>query len=745
MEMKNLVTMKCQLTIIALLIMLLCPTSGLSQTIHLTVAETFAKEHPATSFYINKSNRIVRVYGKAFAHGSTAMKSAEEFLHTWAGIWGCNKNDLIPKGPWGNEQHVQPMMYDSQTGTYRFTCIGYTQTVSGIPVYGTRLTVLVRNEPNFPSVLVSANLHDLGDWNLPDTKPDKSLIAPAVSRILDRSHALSKPRVVVFAGLDEIATPPRLAFVTEATLGKKSDGTYEKWLYIIDALDGSVLYIENRILHDIPGNVTAMATQSSGADECEVEDIEPLAYALISGSEASTYADADGNFNFPNNGSNDVILTSEIRGIWFTVHNQANQDSSISEIVPSDGAVKFVHNEENVDELYRSEVNAYIESNVVRDFTLEIHPDYPTIGSQKEWPVNVNIDSSCNAFYDYESINFFRRSDSCNNTAFSMVVHHEYGHHLVSVGGSGQGEYGEGMADTMAVLITGDNHISRGFYIGDCESGIRNADNDCQYLEDSCSSCGGQIHACGQLLSGCIWDIREQLMNKYPNGNEIISNLAINSILLHFGRQIDGAIPIDFLVLDDDDDNLLNGTPHADEIVYGFNSHGLPTPLINYLQFDLVGGLPPMFNPSGGDELMLSITNGLAEFQPETAYIYFHTGNLVFVQSQMNDLGNNLFSFTTPPIPCGNTASFWFSARTTDNQNVFYPLPPSMGQYFNVDTSCDSYCISDLNNDSLVDITDLLQVIAQWGSANTPADVNQDGIVDVSDLLIVVGNWGPCE
>ncbi len=24
-------------------------------------------------------------------------------------------------------------------------------------------------------------------------------------------------------------------------------------------------------------------------------------------------------------------------------------------------------------------------------------------------------------------------------------------------------------------------------------------------------------------------------------------------------------------------------------------------------------------------------------------------------------------------------------------------------------------------------------------------DVNEDGIVDVSDLLIVVGNWGECE
>ena len=29
------------------------------------------------------------------------------------------------------------------------------------------------------------------------------------------------------------------------------------------------------------------------------------------------------------------------------------------------------------------------------------------------------------------------------------MVHHEYGHHLVNVGGSGQGQYGEGMSDVM--------------------------------------------------------------------------------------------------------------------------------------------------------------------------------------------------------------------------------------------------------------------------------------------------------
>jgi hypothetical protein len=57
----------------------------------------------------------------------------------------------------------------------------------------------------------------------------------------------------------------------------------------------------------------------------------------------------------------------------------------------------------------------------------------------------------------------------------------------------------------------------------------------------------------------------------------------------------------------------------------------------------------------------------------------------------------------------------------------------------------ETLCEPDINGDGIVNVTDLLAVIDQWGQSNSPADVNGDGIVDVTDLLAVVGNWGPCE
>jgi hypothetical protein len=48
----------------------------------------------------------------------------------------------------------------------------------------------------------------------------------------------------------------------------------------------------------------------------------------------------------------------------------------------------------------------------------------------------------------------------------------------------------------------------------------------------------------------------------------------------------------------------------------------------------------------------------------------------------------------------------------------------------------------DVNNDSNVDVSDMLAVIAGWGTCVCPADLNRDGLVNVTDLLAVIENWG---
>ena len=53
-------------------------------------------------------------------------------------------------------------------------------------------------------------------------------------------------------------------------------------------------------------------------------------------------------------------------------------------------------------------------------------------------------------------------------------------------------------------------------------------------------------------------------------------------------------------------------------------------------------------------------------------------------------------------------------------------------------------CPGDTNADGVVDVTDLVNVVLQWGSADPGSDLNDDGVVDVKDLLEVILAWGPC-
>jgi len=117
--------------------------------------------------------------------------------------------------------------------------------------------------------------------------------------------------------------------------------------------------------------------------------------------------------------------------------------------------------------------------------------------------------------------------------------------------------------------------------------------------------------------------------------------------------------------------------------------------------------------------------------------------------------GAVIFDSESPCIDNGSDALLPIDALDLDNDgDLFEPLPLDFfgelrigGE--SVDIGSIEYhsqpCLGDLDGDLIVNITDLLTIIAQWGTANSPADINQDGIVDVSDLLIVIGNWGPCE
>ncbi len=534
-------------------------------------ADELRQLHPGASFY-SQGDRIASVYGTALGGGQSPESVADEFVLTHSNLFGVSAADLVPGNTFSG-QYTQPMMYDAASGTYKFTLVYYHQMKDGIPVYGSDLRLLVRNEPDHPLVLVNSSLHDLGGFQVPAGVTQSIAEQAAIDAALRVEPGLtnfSASELVIWAGLEDEPATPTVAISFVGDNGLPGTSEYKRWRFVADAGTGAILHRWNLILNSVVyGSVCGMGTTSPKADICNPEVSTAMPYAKVTIGTNTAYANASGNFTITYSGPSLMTVQSYIAGLYFVVQNEGGPNTTLSTTVFAPGPANFVHNSTNTSEFNRAEVNGYIQANVIRDWTLIQNPVYPTVWNQTGFPVNVNINDNCNAFYDGASINFFRAVGGCANTSYSNVVHHEYGHHLAETAGSGQGAYGEGLGDSVGMLIADDPVMAYGFE-DDCNAGIRTADNTYQY------PCSGEIHDCGQLLSGCIWSARNLMAVTYPSTYlQILSSLTVNSILLHTGTNITPQICTDFLVLDDDDADLSNGTPHYSEITAGFAAHNM--------------------------------------------------------------------------------------------------------------------------------------------------------------------------
>ena len=58
---------------------------------------------------------------------------------------------------------------------------------------------------------------------------------------------------------------------------------------------------------------------------------------------------------------------------------------------------------------------------------------------------------------------------------------------------------------------------------------------------------------------------------------------------------------------------------------------------------------------------------------------------------------------------------------------------------------CGDVCTGDVDGDGMVNTTDLLTLLADWGPCpDCASDFDDDDDVDTSDLLTLLAAWGPC-
>src|SRR5262249_12898188 len=145
---------------------------------------------------------------------------------------------------------------------------------------------------------------------------------------------------------------------------------------------------------------------------------------------------------------------------------------------------------------------------------------------------NVNINSTCNAFWDGASVNFYKSGGGCNNTGeIAGVFLHEWGHGLDENDGGGYDNPSEAYADITSFMVTHVSCIGRGFYqSGNCSgygdaclncSGIRADDwtqhashtpqTPANFVQPDCGGgggpCGREPHCEGYVSAESLWDL----------------------------------------------------------------------------------------------------------------------------------------------------------------------------------------------------------------------------------------------
>ena len=383
------------------------------------------------------------------------------------------------------------------------------------------------------------------------------------------------------------------------------------------------------------------------------------------------FTNASGNFAISGLTGSTITVTASLLGRWFELINFGGAGVTETLEITPPGPANFFFNLDNGNELVRAQVNAFVESNRVRTFALDANPNYPTLDNTA-FPVTVNrADGFCpgNAWYSGQgggNMNFCRAGGAYNNTAFSSVVYHEYGHHLVNAGGSGQGAYGEGMADAIGVLMQDIPELGLGFRSATCDSGLRTADNDLQY------PCFGEIHYCGQLLSGCVWDIRNELVATNPTDyTAILAGLTINSIHVAQRTSID---PEHVHRLPDArrrqrDDLRRDAALRSDHRRLRGARHGRAG--ARAVVGDLPGWTSRLRGAHGRDRTR-DISGVTAEPLPGTGVLHYDAGTGP-IALPMQQVAPNVYDAVFPPVACRTRLSYWFSAQTTTGETATWP------------------------------------------------------------------------
>ncbi|MCY0989423.1 hypothetical protein OV203_19945 [Nannocystis sp. ILAH1] len=441
--------------------------------------------------------------------------------------------------------------------------LGFEQRVRGVAVEGGQVSFRFRND----------RLFMIGSEALPHVAAPAVRSVGAAQARAAASDWLERdlsPGTVTFEAAHEAVVLPlvragKVDYATVVPVELSTTAPRGRWRVYVDAATGepvarkqTLLFASGKVAYDAPLREPGGERQDWPANRA----------ALTVGGMNVTSTEA-GDVTW--NGNNATTVTTRASGTQVTVNNDAgNPATGNLNLQPNQTAVWGAPNDEQVD----AQISTFVHANVVIEYVRQIDPGFGWLGEQLQATVNIN--ESCNAYYD-GNINFFRQSNQCNNTGrVADIVYHEYGHgvhdHAIIQGvGNFDPSLSEGVSDYLAATIVDDPAMGIGFFLND-PGPLRHIDpngSEAVWPDDI----AGDPHTTGLIIAGALWDLRKALVeDQGPGGVAHADHLYYESIR----RAVDiPSMYFEALAADDDDGDLANGTPNQCLINAAFAKHGL--------------------------------------------------------------------------------------------------------------------------------------------------------------------------
>ena len=281
--------------------------------------------------------------------------------------------------------------------------------------------------------------------------------------------------------------------------------------------------------------------------------------------------------------SSPALLKAGLEGQWAKVIVvDSNNTASYERTTAINENYNLIWDDDNSDIKQRM---LYYYANKAHDYIKMIDPDFAGLDHCIEiYIYNKNSPhQKPNAGSDpfTGNISYYYIGDKSFNFAeCPSILYHEYGHGVVGKLYEKSATCAltnitlhEAFADLYTAMLEDNYSVGVGYKVNEPETPIRSLKNNCRYPEDI----NYEPHHDSRILSGAYWDLKEMVDLDYAR--KITHKVKYAFVDGSDIKECFLRLFMETLVADDDNFNLLDGTPHLVEICKAFNNHNIGSQL----------------------------------------------------------------------------------------------------------------------------------------------------------------------